>query len=82
MHGCLISEIENCQTIFRTYAWTKFFQQSLHICFASEATYFPSITIHLSSNVFHWGLETKLVHEYVEYGIDNQGNADAGNTEY
>ena len=25
---------------------------------------------------------TKLVHEYVEYGINNQGNADAGNTEY
>ena len=59
-----------------------FFQQSLHICFASEATYFPSITIHLSSNVFHWRLKTKLVHEYVEYGINNQGNADAGNTEY
>ena len=45
-------------------------------------TYFPSITIHLSSNVFHWRLETKLVHEYVEYGINNQGSADAGNTEY
>ena len=32
--------------------------------------------------MFHWRLETKLVHEYVEYGINNQGNADAGNTEY
>ena len=30
----------------------------------------------------HWRLETKLVHEYVEYGINNQGSADAGNTEY
>ena len=32
--------------------------------------------------MFHWRLETKLVGEYVEYGINNQGNADAGNTEY
>ena len=45
-------------------------------------TYFPSIMIHLSLNVFHWRLEMKLVHAYVEYGIYNQGNADARNTEY
>ena len=45
-------------------------------------TYFTTITIHLSFNVFHWRLETKLVGEYVEYGISNQGNADVRNTEY
>ena len=32
--------------------------------------------------MFHWRLETKLVGEYVEYGISNQGNADVRNTEY
>ena len=45
-------------------------------------TYFPIITIHLSLNVFHWRLETKQVRAYVENGINNQGNADARNTEY
>ena len=42
----------------------------------------PNCSSKASSNVFHWRLETKLVHEYVEYGINNQGSADAGNTEY
>ena len=43
MHGGLISEIENCQTIFRTYARTTFFQHSLHFCFVSEAKNFTWI---------------------------------------
>ena len=32
--------------------------------------------------MFHWRLETKYVRAYVEYGINNQGNADTRNTEY
>ena len=45
-------------------------------------THFPTITIHISLNMFHWRLETKYVRAYVEYGINNQGNADTRNTEY
>ena len=38
-----ISEIENCQTIFRTYVRTTFFQHSLEFCFVSEAKNFTRI---------------------------------------
>ena len=39
-------------------------------------TYFPTIKIHLSLTMFQWCLETKLVHAYEQYRINNQGNAE------
>ena len=45
MHEWFNSEIENCQTIFRTYARTTFFQHSLHFFFVSEASFSPLIIL-------------------------------------
>ena len=39
-------------------------------------TYFPTIKIHISLTMFQWRLETKLVHAYEQYRINNKGNAE------